>query len=193
MELEELKASWNILNERLQQNEILNRRIVKEMISKRTMVARDRLLKMNVGGAIFILLIAIIIIITRGRVVVRPEAEIITWAGLSFTLAYLFYSIYFLSCFNMEKCSLAELSRWTIKLRRMLRMELLVAPLAGLIMLVVIFFVHHHYRSIQQMIFDLVIVLLVGVASYCGYKFIDKRSVDEIEKGLEELKEFEEE
>lgn len=193
MELEELKASWNILNERLQQNEILNKRIVKEMITKRTMAARDRLLKVNVGGALFILLIAIVIIITRGRVVVRLEAEIITWAGLSLAFAYMLFSICFLSRFNMEKCSLAELSRWTIKLRRMLRLELLIAPLVGLLMLIAIFFVHHHYRSVRQMLFDLVMVLLVGVVSYCGYKFIDKRSVDEIEKGLEELKEFEEE
>ena len=35
MELEELKAGWNVLNERLAQNEILNKRIIKDMIVTR--------------------------------------------------------------------------------------------------------------------------------------------------------------
>lgn len=193
MELEELKASWGILNERLRQNEILNKRIVKEMITKRTLAARDRMIKVNVGGAIFILLMAISVIVLRDRVVVRPEAEIITWTGLSFAFSYMCYSIYFLSRFNMEKCSLTELRCLAIRLKRMLRLELLIAPFAALFIFVVIFFVHHHYRSVQQMLFDLVVILLCSLAGYWGYKFIDKRSMDEIEKGLEELKEFEEE
>ena len=44
MELEELKAGWNVLNERLAQNEILNKRIIKEMIINRTQSAYERLL-----------------------------------------------------------------------------------------------------------------------------------------------------
>lgn len=39
MELEELKAGWNVLNDRLAQNEILNKRIIKEMIINRTQPA----------------------------------------------------------------------------------------------------------------------------------------------------------
>ena len=37
------------------------------------------------------------------------------------------------------------------------------------------------------------LILLITVGGYLGYKNVDKKSVDEIEKGLEELKEFEEE
>lgn len=36
MELEELKAGWSILNEQLAKSEMLNKRIIKEMITNRT-------------------------------------------------------------------------------------------------------------------------------------------------------------
>ena len=52
MELEELKAGWNVLNERLAQNEILNKRIIKEMIVTRTNSALSRLKWMNWGGIV---------------------------------------------------------------------------------------------------------------------------------------------
>ncbi len=33
MNLDEMKNSWNVLNERLEQNEILNKRIIEEMVA----------------------------------------------------------------------------------------------------------------------------------------------------------------
>ena len=54
MELEELKAGWNVLNERLAQNEILNKRIIKDMIVTRTNSALSRLKWMNWGGIVLV-------------------------------------------------------------------------------------------------------------------------------------------
>ena len=48
MELEELRASWNVLNERLAENEIVNQRIVKEMISQKTKSAFDKIYRMSI-------------------------------------------------------------------------------------------------------------------------------------------------
>ena len=36
MNLDEMKNSWNVLNERLEQNEILNKRIIEEMVASKT-------------------------------------------------------------------------------------------------------------------------------------------------------------
>lgn len=41
MELNELKESWQLLNEQLQKNEIVNRKVVKLLIGKRMLTARD--------------------------------------------------------------------------------------------------------------------------------------------------------
>jgi cation transport ATPase len=193
MELEELKASWSVLNERLEKNEILNRRIIREMITKRTMGARDRLVRANVGGMVFILLVALVLIFMKSRVVMRWEAEFIVWLGLFLAFIYCVVSLRFLSRFDLAKCSLAELKCWTIKLKKQLHIECIIALSYGVIMLITIFFAHHHYRSVPQMLFDLVLILFTIGAGYFTYKYVDKKSAEEIEKGLEELKEFEEE
>ena len=61
MELEELKAGWNVLNERLAQNEILNKRIIKDMIVTRTNSALSRLKWMNWGGIILVFVMFILV------------------------------------------------------------------------------------------------------------------------------------
>ena len=193
MELEDLKAGWNVLNERLEQNEILNKRIIKEMITKRTVAARDRLVRCCAGGIVFLLLVSIVILMTRGKTIVRPEAEVIVWSAIILAFVYSVLSYIFLSRFDLERCSLIELKKWTIKLKRMLRLELIFTIVFVCIAFVSIFFIHHHYRSVQQMLVDVMLILLIIVGGYMGYKNVDKKSVDEIEKGLEELKEFEEE
>lgn len=193
MELEELKAGWSVLNERLEQNEILNKRIIKEMITKRTVAARDRLVRCCASGIVFLLLVGIVILMTRGKTIVRPEAEVIVWSAIILAFVYSVLSYIFLSRFDLERCSLIELKKWTIKLKRMLRLEFIFTIVFVCVAFVSIFFIHHHYRSVQQILVDVMLILLITVGGYLGYKNVDKKSVDEIEKGLEELKEFEEE
>lgn len=43
MDMEEMKKGWMVLNERLSQNEILNRRIIKEMLTTRTQTAYEQI------------------------------------------------------------------------------------------------------------------------------------------------------
>ena len=38
MNLDEMKNSWNVLNERLEQNEILNKRIIEEMVASKNKI-----------------------------------------------------------------------------------------------------------------------------------------------------------
>ena len=163
------------------------------MITKRTVAARDRLVRCCAGGIVFLLLVGIVILMTRGKTIVRPEAEVIVWSAIILAFVYSVLSYIFLSRFDLERCSLIELKKWTIKLKRMLRLELIFTIVFVCIAFVSIFFIHHHYRSVQQMLVDVMLILLIIVGGYMGYKNVDKKSVDEIEKGLEELKEFEEE
>ena len=55
MELEELKAGWSILNEQLAKSEMLNKRIIKEMITNRTQSAYERLFRFDLFGLILVL------------------------------------------------------------------------------------------------------------------------------------------
>ena len=93
----------------------------------------------------------------------------------------------------MNKLSICEAMAWCIKFRRIQRCGMFVGPLVALIVIVSIFFIHHHYRSLYHMIVDAIGVLFGVCIGYLCYKYVDKKSIETIEKGLEELKEFEDE
>ena len=57
MELDDLKTSWNALDKRLAETEIVNLRIVKEMISQKTKTAYERLMGLNLYTLIANLLV----------------------------------------------------------------------------------------------------------------------------------------
>lgn len=102
MELEELKAGWNVLNERLAQNEILNKRIIKDMIVTRTNSALSRLKWMNWGGIILVFVMFILVLIMKNIVVIRPAAMIISGL-LGGERSYLLYLLFpFSGAFGFE-------------------------------------------------------------------------------------------
>ena len=57
MELDELKASWNAFDKRLAESDIVNLRMVKEMIAQKTRRAFDRIYGLNVYYFVVSLLI----------------------------------------------------------------------------------------------------------------------------------------
>ena len=57
MELETLKASWNALDKRLAETEIVNLRIVKEMIQQKTKSAYDGIVGQNIYSFVVNILI----------------------------------------------------------------------------------------------------------------------------------------
>ena len=57
MELEALKASWNKLDERLAETEIVNLRVVKEVIQQKTKSAYDHIMGQNIYSFVVNMLI----------------------------------------------------------------------------------------------------------------------------------------
>lgn len=192
MELDELKAGWNVLNERLAQNEILNKRIIKDMIVTRTNSALSKLKWMNWVGIILVFVMFILVLIMKNIVVIRPAAMIIAGLVGVFVLIYCICYFRFLERLDLNKLSICEAMAWCIKFRKIQRCGMFVAPLIALVVIVSIFFIHHHYRSLYHMIVDAAGVLFGTYVGYLCYKYVDKKSIETIEKGIEELKEFRE-
>ena len=116
MELEELKAGWNVLNERLAQNEILNKRIIKEMIINRTQSAYERLFRFDLFGLIlaFVMCVLFPVLVVTGKIVMQPLSFAVLEGtiGIGFIIQVFFSAI--LLRFNMEKKRICELARLTL-------------------------------------------------------------------------------
>lgn len=191
MELNELKETWNLLNEQLKRNEVMNQKVVKKLIEKRMLNARDRLVITNVAAVLIMGIVLTAIPLAATQVTIRQGILWLAYTILPVTMLYALWSVRSLCKLDPASCTLIEMQRWVIRYKRQLRTELWCTPFLISGIFITVFLVHHHYRSILMIIFDGLMLLVTAVISYLGYIYADKRSVEEIEKGIEELHEFE--
>lgn len=194
MELEELKAGWNVLNERLEQNEILNKRIIKEMIINRTQSAYERLFRFDLFGLIlaFVMCVLFPVLVVTGKIVMQP----LSFAVLEGTICVGFIIQVFFSAilhrFNMEKKRICELARLTLIYKLWMKRNFLFA--SGLVVsaLIAFMFIEKARLVVNWEIRLILILLFISIIMFYQIRFYLK-NIQTIEKGLEELKEFEEE
>lgn len=191
MELEELKNQWNLLSEQLKKNEIVNHEVIKRMIEKRTLSARDRLIGANVIAVFLLAGMLILFPLAATRVIIRQELLWIFYIVFPLLILYSFWNIHVLNKFNLATRTLLELHRWILSYKRRLRIEIWCTPFLVIGLFSFVFLIHHHYRSTLMVVFDILMLAVSVVAGYICYRYVDKRSVDEIEQGMKDLQDLE--
>ncbi|WP_075555686.1 hypothetical protein [Parabacteroides timonensis] len=191
MELEELKANWNILNERLQKNEILNKRIVKDMITSRILTARERLMwKIIIGYCIYFACI----LLTAFSPVLFGTPLFMVYCLIGFMVAILlgglpaFISFY---GFNVEN-PLTDSFRRLLFYQKFMRLGYPIIVIAGLVLMTILCWDHWKFGA-NRITFVYVSAFLIAIVGSCVEYRWDSSKVEAMKKGLEELKEFEEE
>lgn len=194
MELEELKASWNILNEQLANSEMLNKRIIKEMITNRTQSAYDRLFRFDLFGLILVLGLCIVfpILVTTGKIVLKP----LSFALLEGSVAIgLFMQLFFFSVllrFDMEKKKICELTKLVLTYKLWMKRNTVIGSWIGMTALIAFLFIEKA-RLVGNWEMRLTgAFILASVVMFFQTRFYLK-NIRAVEKGLSELKEFEEE
>ena len=194
MELEELKASWSVLNERLEKSEMLNKRIIKEMITGRTQSAYERLFLYDMYGIIVALGLCILfpVLFMTGKIVLKPLSFVLLEGsiGLGFVMQLFFCTI--LTRFNMEKKKICELSRLTLTYKLWMNRNFTIGSGIGMIILIAFLFIEKAQLVGTWQIRLALALLFASVVMFYQKRFY-QRNIRTIEKGLKELKEFEEE
>lgn len=190
MELEELQGGWNVLNERLAQNEILNKRIVKEMIRGRVLNAYQRLLRKNIIGyaihfvALFITALAHPFFGTSLLVVY------IIGGILCFNLLCSIPTFVMFLRFDMQK-PLTDSYRRILYYQRSMRFMYPFIVGLGLCAMLFIFIYFKQFERDWQIAIFVLASLIASLGSMIEYR-CDRKKLEAMKEGLEELKEFEE-
>lgn len=194
MELEELKAGWNVLNERLQQNEILNRRIITEMIKNRTKTVVTRLLLCDVGSLLVMILVTLCLatMSLRFPVTLPPVLSIVLIAFVVSVCIWYAVKIPHMLRFNIETMSIVKMQEWLLRYKKYAKYEAVSTPAIAIAIFVVLSVTMHRYNNTLTLILDIAIVVIIPPLCYVLYKYTDKRYIQTIEQGIEELKEFKE-
>lgn len=193
MELDDLKAGWNVLNERLEQNEILNKRIIKEMITNRTQSAYERLFRFDLFGLVTVILLCILLpVMMVNQIEIKPFSIVLLEGALLIGLVAQFFLFSILVRFNMEKMKLCDLSRLTLRYKLWTKRSYTYGTALAFIVIVVFFFIQEAYLLRGAAVRMTAALLLASFIAYYQIRFY-KKNIQIVEKGIEELDEFEKE
>lgn len=194
MNFDEMKNSWNVLNERLEQNEILNKRIIEEMVASKTKSAYDSIYNQELRGLYIILLCGLIVLPVNRFLGINMKLssfillETVMFLALLFQLAIL----YSLSKFKLNYMKVNELTRTVLKYRRFYSYNKKYGTILGLGS-VIVFMISESKITNPYAFVPVLTVMIVGcIYSYTKMKQHEQK-IKEVEQGLAELKEFESE
>lgn len=194
MELDDLKQNWELINKRLQKNEVLNKRIIKEMITKRTTSAYNKLLNMEIISLIIMIILIPAFLVATQTVKYPPALPWITCLeilAISVTI-WIIIKIHWLKKFDIENKDIYQLGR-IIQIYRswILKESYILIPLC-MIFLIARFIVVHAQSTPQFTTLIISALIFLPVYTFTIYYFFYKKHFNNIQKSLQELEEFKE-
>ena len=201
MELEELKASWNALNQRLAETEIVNTRVVKEMIAQKTKSAYEHIVGHNVYNLVVCMLIVCgVFPYVYMNTPIRTLSFVMVEAVMVVGLIPQIWKLSLLSKFDWGSKNCSELSALVLRYKKVCHEEKLWA--IGLVCLAMVGFYISElgfnkeagYVLGTRLLLPLGLSLLTFGMGYVLARWQLRRHAQqlrEIEQGLEELREFE--
>ena len=201
MELEALKASWNKLDERLAETEIVNLRVVKEMIEQKTKTAYDHIMGQNVYSFVVnMLIICVVFPYVYLNTPIKATSFAIVEGVMVIGLIPLVWKLSLLSKFDVSGKSSSELSRLVLSYKKICHQEK-VWMIGAVCLAMIAFYIlelgfntEAGYVLGMRLMLPLGLSLLTLVLGFFFAKWQLRRhaqQLQEIERGLEELHELE--
>lgn len=202
MELDELKTSWNALDKRLAETEIVNLRVVKEMIQQKTKSAYNGIVGQNLYSFVVnILIIGVLFPYIYMNTPIRTISFAIVEAMMILGLIPIIWKLSLLSKFDMGGMSCNELSRLVLRYKQICHQQKYWGIAAVCLAMVAFYIIELGFNSTAGYAFEANRVLIViGLTLFTfAMAFVlglwqrrrHAQQMQEIERGLEELREFE--
>lgn len=193
MEMDEMKTSWNVLNEKLQQNEILNKRLIREMIASRTQTAYGRLWRYNLRTLMICFFWCLFFLFfQQGRAFFHPASLYGVATALIMGALIAFVKMYYLSRFKMDSKKLCELTELILKYKKWNRFGYTFGTAVGGIVILLFLYVEGFYKN-PAIIGLYVLLFCVVIPIACRQIQSFNENIATIQKGLKELEDIEKE
>lgn len=201
MELEELKASWNAFDKRLAESDIINLRMVKEMIAQKTRRVFDRIYGLNVYYfAVSLLILGVVFPYVYMNTPISTTSFVIVETILVIGLYPHIKKLNLLSKFNLEGKSCHELSSLVLQYKKVCHNETYWTIAIVSIAMVAFYITELGFNQQASYVLGTRVLLVMGLTlltfalAYVIAQWQRRRhatQMQEIEQGLEELREFE--
>ena len=201
MELDELKASWNAFDKRLAESDIVNLRMVKEMIAQKTRRAFDRIYGLNVYYfVVSLLILGVVFPYVYMNTPISTTSFVIVETILVIGLYPHIKKLNLLSKFNLEGKSCHELSSLVLQYKKVCHNETYWTIAIVSIAMVAFYITELGFNQQANYVLGTRVMLVIGLTlltfalAYVIAQWQRRRHATqtlEIEQGLEELREFE--
>ena len=202
MELEALKASWDKLDERLAETEMVNLRMVKEMIEQKTKTAYDHIMGQNVYSFVVnMLIICVVFPYVYLNTPIKTTSFTIVEGVMVIGLIPMVWKLSLLSKFDINGKSCCELSRLVLSYKKICHQEKVWMIGAVCLAMIAFYILELGFNSEAGYVLGMRLILPLGLSLLTlvlGLVFAKwqlrrhAQQLQEIERGLEELKEYEE-
>ncbi len=191
MTLDEFKKGWDVLNECLSHNEVINQRIIKEMILRKTNSAYDTIYQSNKWGLVVTFLIGTFML---------PFAKIqgmpIYWETFIFLESFLLlgfiyggYMFHLLSRFNLHTMKVDEAMRLVLKYKKMYFRNQRYGKFIVLLIVLICMVLQQAFTLPTIAATILCTLISIFLMSIQNKRY--QQHLHDIEEGLNELQEFE--
>ncbi len=201
MELEEMKASWNAFDKRLAAQEIVNLRVVKEMVAQKTRTAFDGVVGHNLYSfVVTLLMMAVVFPYVYMNTPIATRSFIIIEGVMLIGLAIVVCKLCLLAKIDLGGKKANELSGIVLRYKKICHNETSWSVFAVALALVAFYISELGFNDAAGYVLSARIWLVAGLTLLTfGLAFIiglwqhrrHAQQMAEIERGLEELKEFE--
>ena len=196
-----MKASWNKLDERLAETEIVNLRIVKEMIEQKTKTAYDHIMGQNVYNFVVnMLIICVVFPYVYLNTPIKATSFAIVEGVMVIGLIPLVWKLSLLSKFDVSGKSSSELSRLVLSYKKICHQEKVWMIGAVCLAMIAFYILELGFNTEAGYVLGVRLILPLGLSLLTlvlGLFFAKwqlrrhARQLQEIERGLEELHELE--
>ena len=202
MELDELKTSWNALDKRLAETEVVSLRMVKEMIQQKTKSAYNGIVGQHLYSFVVnVLIIGFLFPYIYMNTPMRAISFAIVEAVMVLGLIPIIWKLSLLSKFDMGGKSCNELSRLVLRYKQLCHRQKYWGIAVVCLAMVAFYIIELGFNPTAGYVFETPRVLLVvGLTLFTfATAFVlglwqrrrHAQQMREIERGLEELREFE--
>lgn len=196
MDLDELKNTWNLLDERLKSTQSLNNKIVKDMLETKGNRALSKLSNFEWFGLVVVIFVTPLPLL----VAFKQNLSVILMVILAIFSILLLYSVGSqiwkirtlakIDFVNSVSSNISLLERFNIHIKREKMQIYFVFPLIA-------FFLFESFRSLpnvsmERIIFSIIVIIIGVVMCFWQYKKVYDANISSIMNSLQELRDLEE-
>jgi hypothetical protein len=191
MELDEIKQTWNDLNIRLEKAEMLNQKLVTDMLNEKQRTAKDKLMRYELKFMIFSLVFVFLMPLEYYAGIFNGKSTMLFEFVFVGSAAWQLYKMYLLKQMRIDTCTTTELLQKATQFKVVTRMHTFI----GLFLMIpffILLFLFEDKLSSAPMLIGVIVGGVTGLVIGLIFFFKNLKDIDSLIKSYKDIRDHEE-